>query len=71
MISTSVTSGIVFQPSAEPAVDAFTGGPLVGVATKCTKCQCCYGAESLEALKEHNQGKCMGCGDRLAAEIRA
>ncbi|MNC80386.1 hypothetical protein D3C75_1331630 [compost metagenome] len=68
MANTQGTVGIVFKPAPEAVVDAFTGGPLVGAVTRCAKCLCCYGAESLEALKDHNQGNCIGCGDLLATE---
>jgi hypothetical protein len=59
---------IAFKPVTESVVDAFTGGPLVGAVAKCAKCMCCYGAESLAALKKHNQGRCMGCGELMASE---
>ena len=45
-----------------PEVDAFTGGPLVGIISQCAKCQCHYSAESVQALVEHNNGACMACG---------
>ncbi len=51
-----------FKPVSEPEVDAFTGGPLIGDVVKCSKCLCCYGAESAVALREHNRGLCIGCG---------
>jgi hypothetical protein len=68
MSNTLSSPAIVFTPVSEPAVDAFTGGPVVGALTLCAKCLCCYGAESREALNEHNEGKCMGCGEILGAE---
>lgn len=58
-----MTTKIEFTPANQPVVDAFTGGPLVGEIAQCSKCSCCYGAESLQALIEHNHGQCMSCGE--------
>ncbi|MBL4706308.1 MAG: hypothetical protein JKY54_17405 [Flavobacteriales bacterium] len=43
-------------------VDALTGGPIQGEAVRCTRCNCFYGNESIEALKEHNENCCVSCG---------
>jgi len=59
------TTSIEFKSVNESVLDAFTGGPLAGEFVRCAKCQCCYGAESVAALDEHNQGLCMCCNGPL------
>jgi hypothetical protein len=64
-----MTQKIVFKTSVvESAVDAFTGGKLIGVISKCPKCQCQYGEDSVSILEKENGGNCMSCGELLPIE---
>ncbi len=58
---------IEFRPVVDQVLDAFTGGPLPSNFFRCQKCSCCYGGESIEALREHNNGLCIGCGETVGA----
>ncbi len=44
-----------------PAVDAFTGGPVLGDQFKCQKCGSIYGRESVNQLVANNLGRCISC----------
>lgn len=66
MTTRAPDAAIEFKPMNDSVQDAFTGGALVGEFVRCTKCQCCYGAESVAALNEHNHGICIGCNEPLA-----
>lgn len=71
MTTNATDATIEFMPTSDSVKDAFTGGPLVGEFVRCTKCQCCYGAESAAALKDHNHGICIGCNEPLAGIEKA
>lgn len=65
-------SGITFNDIGNvDSVDAFTGGPVIGVAHICTKCLARYGEESVKELNTHNNGQCMSCNEEsIVKEVK-
>lgn len=56
------STAIEFKPAMDHVADAFTGGALKGKVYRCERCACCYGPDSVQALHDHNRGRCIGCG---------
>lgn len=67
MDSKNAAIKIQFNTVVDQVLDAFTGGPLASEFSRCETCSCCYGAESVKALREHNSGQCIGCGASVFA----
>lgn len=56
------SAAIEFKTVIDVVTDAFTGGILEGKFSRCGRCACCYGPDSVQAIQEHNSGQCIGCG---------
>jgi hypothetical protein len=47
------------------AIDAFTGGPLLGNITQCKHCLARYGEVSSALIEKENLGLCIACNKPL------